>query len=94
VGTAAVSGTAETVAVAVTVPPHFLPVERKPGATGNTILNIVAVLHIGTALLQIDSEERRAVTRLQSAKQVLVNSLVGRVALYPAFAPAARTELA
>jgi hypothetical protein len=57
-------------------------------ATGSTILNIAVALHIGTAPLQTDSEEQRAVIRWQSARRVLGNSLAGRVAIYPAFAPA------
>jgi hypothetical protein len=86
--------TAATLAIAVTVPPHFRPVERMPEATGNTILNIVAVLHIGTVLLRTDSEERRAVIHSQSARQVLGNSSADRVAIYPAFALAATQPIA
>jgi hypothetical protein len=59
-----------------------------PEATGSTILNIAVVLHIGTAALRTDSEEQRAVIRLQSARRVLGNSLAVRVAIYLAFAPA------
>ena len=87
-GTAAILAIAEALAVAVTVRLHFLPAARMPEVTGNTILIIAVVLHIGTAPLRTDSEEQRAVIRWQSARRVLGNSLGGRVAIYRAFAPA------
>ena len=85
-GTAAILAIAEALAVAVTVRLHFLPAARMPEVTGNTILIIAVVLHIGTAPLRTDSEEQRAVIHLQSARRVLDNSLADKVAIYPAFA--------
>jgi hypothetical protein len=76
--------TAETSAAAATALPPFLPVARMQ-ATGSTTLNIGEALHIGTALLRIGSEGQRAVIHLQNARRVLGNSLVNRVAIYPAF---------
>jgi len=63
---------------------------RTPGVTGNTIQHIAVVPHIGTGLLQIGSVVPLAVIHWLGARRVPVNSLGGRVAIYPAFGPAVR----
>lgn len=56
-----------------------------PEATGSTIRNIAAVLHIGTALLPTDLVASRAVIHLPNVRLLRGNSLGGRAAMYPAF---------
>jgi hypothetical protein len=87
-------GTAAILADEVIVPPHFLPVERMPEATGSTIPNIGVVLRIGTAPLQTDSEVQRAVIHLQNVRRVLGNNLAARVAVFPVSGQAMAREIA